>query len=106
MDEWRRLPPPGRHTGDIEFRKKCYAIKTFAAAVRSGRVGAGRQVRAGTVSTALSAVNTTISLELDKQPLKAAGSKDFIPLISVMLKGWEKMDPPVEKKMPVEVDVP
>ena len=91
---------------DITFRKKCYAIKTFAAAVRSGRIGGGRQVRSGTVSTALSAVNTTISLELNQQPLKVAGSKDFIPLISVMLKGWEKTDPAVEKKMPVEVDVP
>eukprot|EP00956_Cyclotella_meneghiniana_P042491 scaffold248501_cov111-Cyclotella_meneghiniana.AAC.2 len=88
------------------FLSKCRTIQSFAAGVRTGRLGGGRQVRAGTVSQALSAVNTTIALAIDEQPFKVKGSKNFIPLIAQTLNGWEKEDPGVEKKMPVEADVP
>eukprot|EP00956_Cyclotella_meneghiniana_P025446 scaffold53123_cov73-Cyclotella_meneghiniana.AAC.1 len=106
MEEWRRLPKPGRLIGGVTFEEKCNAALSFAAAIRVGRYGGGRQVRAGTVSAALAAVNTTIALAIDQQPLKVQGSKDFIPVIAQTLAGWRKEDPPVQKKMPVEADVP
>eukprot|EP00956_Cyclotella_meneghiniana_P002594 scaffold3031_cov49-Cyclotella_meneghiniana.AAC.5 len=81
-------------------------MQSFAAGVRTGRLGGGRKVRAGTVSQALSAVNTTIALAINEQPFKVTGSKNFIPLLAQTLNGWEKDDPGVQKKMPVEADVP
>eukprot|EP00956_Cyclotella_meneghiniana_P043080 scaffold252139_cov142-Cyclotella_meneghiniana.AAC.1 len=61
---------------------------------------------AGTQEEALSAVNTTIALDINEQPFKVQGSKDFLPLISQTLAGWAREDPPTEKKMPVEADIP
>ena len=90
----------------VSFDEKCNAALSFAAAIRTGRFTSGGQVRAGTVSQALSAVNTTIALDRDEQPFKVKGSKDFLPLISQTLAGWAKEDPGTSKKMPVEVDVP
>lgn len=53
------------------------------------------------------AVNMEIALDLDinRQPLKVEGSKDFLPLIAQTLAGWSKKDPKISK-MPVEIDVP
>jgi hypothetical protein len=81
-------------------------MHTFAAAVRIGYYGQGRQVRSSTVSTALSAVNKTISMATNRNPFKVEGCKSFIPKLQQTLDGWERDDPPIEKKMPVEVDVP
>jgi hypothetical protein len=73
--------------------------------VREGHYGYGRQVRASTVSAALAAINKTILLAINKDPLKIEGTNNFIPIISQTLQGWAKDDPPTEKKLPVEVDV-
>ena len=90
----------------VTFEEKCNTALSFAAAIRVGRYGGGRQVRASTVSAALAAVNTSIALAIDQQPLKVQGSKEFIPVIAQTLSGWRKEDPPIQKKMPVEADVP
>ena len=90
----------------ISFDDKCNTALSFAAAIRTGRYGGGRQVRAGTVSSALAAVNTTIALAIDRQPLKVQGGKEFIPVLAQTLAGWKREDPPTQKKMPVEADVP
>ena len=34
------------------------------------------------------------------------GSKEFLPCLAQLQNGWKKEDPPSEKKLPVEVDVP
>ena len=90
----------------VSFEEKCNAAVSFAAAIRYGWYTRGGTVRAGTVSQALSAVNTTIALDINEQPFKVQGSKDFLPLISQTLAGWAREDPPTEKKMPVEADIP
>ena len=89
-----------------DFETRCRTMHSFAAAVREGRLSGGGKVRAGTVSQALSAVNTTIALAIDEQPFKVKGSNSFIPLLAQTLNGWDKQDPGVKKKMPVEADVP
>jgi hypothetical protein len=58
------------------------------------------------VSTALSAVNKTIALATNRNPFKVEGCKSFIPRLQQTLDGWERGDPPTEKKIPVEIDVP
>jgi hypothetical protein len=42
----------------------------------------------------------------NRNPFKVEGCKSFIPKLQQTLDGWERDDPPIEKKMPVEVDVP
>jgi hypothetical protein len=39
-------------------------------------------------------------------PLKVVGTNNYIPRVEQTLNGWRKTDDPVEKKLPVEVDVP
>lgn len=90
----------------VEYHRLCKHVQSFAGAIRCGYYGQGRTVRSSTVSTALAAVNTTIALAINKQPLKVSGTKAWLPKIQMTLDGWEKEDPPTEKKMPVEVDVP
>jgi hypothetical protein len=41
-----------------------------------------------------------------KNPLKVVGTNNYIPRVEQTLNGWRKTDDPVEKKLPVEVDVP
>jgi hypothetical protein len=47
-----------------------------------------------------------ITLATNRHPFKIDGCKSFIPKLQQTLDGWEREDPPTEKKMPVEVDVP
>eukprot|EP00956_Cyclotella_meneghiniana_P036899 scaffold132055_cov20-Cyclotella_meneghiniana.AAC.1 len=108
-DKWRRhcqLIRLDNRLQGVSFEEKCNAALSFAAAIRYGWYTRGGTVRAGTVSQALSAVNTTIALDINEQPFKVQGSKDFLPLISQTLAGWAREDPPTEKKMPVEADIP
>ena len=108
-EKWRRhcqLIRLDNHLQGVSFEEKCNAALSFAAAIRHGWYTRGGRVRAGTVSQALSAVNTTIALDINEQPFKVQGSKDFLPVISQTLAGWAREDPPTEKKMPVEADIP
>ena len=82
------------------------ALSGFAARVRSGAYGRKKQVRVGTVSSALSAIGTTISLVRGVNPTKIEHSNNLIPRLAQMLSGWKKMDPPTIKKLPVAIDVP
>lgn len=78
----------------------------FAAFVRTGGAGRGRQVTTATVSTALTAIGQTVALATGTNPIKLAGSEKLIPRLAQMLDGWRKYDPPTSKKLPVEADVP
>jgi hypothetical protein len=42
----------------------------------------------------------------ETEPLKLPGKTSWLPEIIMMLEGWAREDGPVEKKMPVESDVP
>ena len=88
-----------------DFKRASTFLWAFAASVRDGDYGR-KKVKSATVSTALAAINTTILLDTNRSPLKVEGTKQFIPLLQQTLDGWSNEDGPVQKKMPVEVDVP
>ena len=88
------------------FATQVRTVSGFAARVRRGYYGRGRQVATGTVSKALTAVGQTISMDTGRNPLKPEGSDKLLFPIQVMLDGMRKVDPPTMKKLPVEVDVP
>lgn len=85
---------------------KARALSGFAARVRSGYYGRNKQIRTGSVSAALTAIGTTISLAKGINPTKDTTSDKLLPRLAQMMQGWKKDDPPVIKKLPVEVDIP
>jgi hypothetical protein len=91
---------------NASFVEQQRALSGFAARVRAGHYGRGGQVQAGTASGALTAVGTTIGLGCGANPTKLQGTDKFTPRLSQVVAGWRKRDSPVEKKLPVEVDVP
>jgi hypothetical protein len=89
----------------ISHYKLTYAVLGFMGMLRVGEFGRVKQVRAATVSAALAAINKTISLATKAQPLKEVGANLFLFAISETLAGFAKEDPPIDKKLPVAVDV-
>ena len=89
-----------------DYATRVRLLTGFAAYVRSGDAGRGRQVTTSTVSTAITAVGQTIALAVGHNPTKLAGSDKLIPRLAQTLDGWRKGDPPTAKKLPVEADVP
>jgi hypothetical protein len=45
-------------------------------------------------------------LACNENPTKVLGSKKFLPALQIMIDGYTKADPPTQKKLPVEADVP
>ena len=82
------------------------ALSGFAARVRSGVYGRKRQVKIGSINSAIAAIGTTISLDRGVNPTKLDNTDKLLPRLAQMLRGWEKEDPPIIKKLPVAVDVP
>ena len=88
------------------YEHRTRALTGFAARVRAGSFGRGQQVGAGTVLSAITAIGQTISLARGVNPTKLEGSEKLLPRLAQMIEGWKRDDPPVVKKLPVEVDVP
>lgn len=109
---WRHWTSLVRPTGldpylaGVPFEERCRALTTFAGLVRAGFFGYGRQVSASTVSTYITSIGQTICLARNVNPTKVDGSTKLLPRLAQMIDGFRKEDPPVRKKLPVEVDVP
>ena len=78
----------------------------FAARNRSGYYGRKRTIKASTVASAITAIGQTIALEYAINPTKIEGSDKLLPRLQQILEGWAKADPPTQKQLPVEADVP
>jgi hypothetical protein len=88
------------------FKQRVRAITGFAARVRTGYYGYGKQVAVGTVRSALTAIGQKAAMDRGINPLQVeGGSKQWLFPFQLMLDGWRKSDPPTTKKLPVEVDV-
>jgi hypothetical protein len=74
--------------------------------MRWGGYGSGRKVKGDMVATGLSSVGKEISLAIEVNPVKLAGSDKMVPRLAQTLDGWRQDDGPVMKKLPVEADVP
>jgi hypothetical protein len=108
-DHWQQCATPMEvdpYLQDTNFSKRIRLLSGFAARVRTGFYGAGRQVKNCTVSSALTAVGQTIVLACDSNPTKIVGCKRLLPHLQIMLDGYRKVDPPTQKKLLVHLDVP
>ena len=88
------------------YSVRARVLTGFAARVRSGFYGRGRQIKADSARSAITAVGQTISLDIGINPTKEDNGTKLIFPIRLMLDGWRKEDGPTEKKLPVEADVP
>ena len=91
---------------DTPFTTRIRLLSGFAARVRTGYYGCGKQVQAGSVSGAITSVGQEISLATNTNPTKIVGSDKLLPRLQQMLDGFRKADPPTTKQLPVEADVP
>ena len=91
---------------DTSFSVRVCLLKGFAGRVRTGYYGRGKQVQAGSVSSAITAVGQAIALATNTNPTKIVGSDKLLPRLQQMLDGFRKADPPTTKQLPVEADVP
>jgi hypothetical protein len=91
---------------DTQFSKRIPLLSGFAAQVRTGFYGKGKQVKNFTVSTALTAVGQTIALVCNLNPKKITGLERLLPQLQIMLDCYPKVDPPTKKMLPVQGDVP
>ncbi len=88
------------------YRTRVRCLTGYAARVRTGYFGRGKQVQAGTVSRALTSIGQTIALAYNLNPTKAVTSDKFAPRLQQMMDSMRKDNPHTKKKLPVEVDVP
>jgi hypothetical protein len=108
-DHWQRYAMPmgvDPYLQDTNFSKRIRLLSGFAARVRTGFYGAGRQVKTCTVSSALTGVGQTIALACNSNPTKIVGSKRLLPCLQIMLDGYRKVGLPTRKKLPLQLDVP
>ena len=94
----------------VPYQLKARALTIFGAAVRKGIYGNCKQVVRDTVSTAISAIGQTITMDGrngKENPVMQQGSKhQFIAPVHRMLQGFANDDPPTTKKLPIGVDIP
>ena len=82
-------------------------LSVFSARVRTGAYGHRRQVAVGIVFAALTAIGQMIKLlDTGINPIKSIGSDRNVYPIKVVVAGWEKIESPTTKKLPIEVDIP
>ena len=91
---------------DTPFSERVCLLKGFASRVRTGYYGRGKQVQAGSMSSAITTVGQMIALATNSNPTKIVGSEKLLPRLQQMLDGFQKADPPTVKQLPVEADVP
>ena len=76
----------------------------FAARVRSGMFGLGEQVKAGSVSQALSAISKTIELAGQPSPIYRWENK-YQTMIERIVEGFRRTNPPTTPQLAVPVSV-
>ena len=90
---------------DTPFSERVCLLKGFAGRVRTGYYGRGKQVQAGSMSSAITSVGQMIALATNSNPTKIVGSEKLLPRLQQMLDGFQKADPPTVKQLPVEADM-
>ena len=108
-NHWQRYVAPvgvDPYLQGTNFQKRIRLLSGFAARVRTGYYGNGKQVKNCTVSSAITAVGQTIALACDSNLTKVVGSERLLPCLQIMLDGYRIVDPATRKKLPVQSDVP
>ena len=79
-------------------------VTAFAARVRTGAFGRGKQVSAGEVRSAIAAISKTIELVGERSPLYQADNK-YVLQLERCVEGMKRDDPPATPQLAVPVTV-
>ncbi len=107
--DWERYVAPlglDPYLQDTPFPWRVRALTRFAVRAWKGAFGKGRQVQARTVSGYVLSVGQTIALAIRANPVKTKNGDKYLMRLQQTLDGWRHADPPTQKKLPVESDVP
>ncbi len=107
--DWERYVAPlglDPYLQDMPFPWRVRALTEFTARACKGTFGKGCQVQACTVSGYVSSVGQTIALAIGTNPVKTKNGDKYLMKLQQMLDGWRHEDPPTQKELPVESDVP
>jgi hypothetical protein len=100
---WRNWCAYVKHFGvdpylqQVSYSKQVRCLTGFAAQMRTGFYAHGQQVQSSTVASAFTAVGQTIALACNENPTKVLGSEKFLPALQIMINGYTKADPPMQK---------
>ena len=124
LDNWRRLPLPGKLIGDIgqptlhlwdsiqtynqqPLNNKFSASQDSPSAFAQDTMDEDDRYRLQQLQAQLLPLGRRLSLAIGHNPAKVIGSDKFLPALQVMINGFAKEDPPTRKMLPpVESDVP
>jgi hypothetical protein len=90
---------------DTLFTIRVCLLTGFAGPIRTGYYGQGKQIQAGSVSSAITAIGQAIALATNTNPTKVVGSNKLLLCLQQMLDGFQQADPPTSKQLPVEADI-
>ena len=95
-NHWQKYSAPvgvDPYLQGTNFQKRIRLLSGFAARVRTGYYGNGKQVKNCTVSSAITAVGQTITLACDSNPTKVVGSECLLPRLQIMLDRYQLSNP-------------
>ena len=81
-------------------------LQGFARRVRKGDFGRRKQVKTGSVQTALGAIGKTIELAGCANPLHKPGTTNYHAAIALQTEAYKRGDPAAEKQVAVPVIIP
>jgi hypothetical protein len=79
------------------FQTRVRCLTGFSHRVRAGFFGHGQQVQSSTVSQAVTTIGQTIKMARNVNPTKMMDSNKFLPAVQVVLDGYGKTNPPMNK---------
>jgi hypothetical protein len=90
---------------DTPFTNRVRLLTGFVGRVRTGYYGQGKQIQAGSVSSAITAIGQAIALATNTNPTKKLGSDKLLSRLQQMLDDFRKAVPPTTKQLLVEAYV-
>ncbi len=105
---WQEFLPPGfdPYLQDLAPAERIALLQGFARRVREGGFGRGKQVKVGSVQTALGAVGKTIELDGIVNPLHCPGTTNYHAALTMQMETYRRTDPATDKQVAVPVSIP
>jgi len=94
------------HLQNVDEQEKLMVLQAFARRTREGAFGRGKQVKTGSVQTAIGAIAKTVELAGNPNPLHKPGTTNYYAALAQQTETYKREDPATEKQLAVPVDVP
>ena len=105
---WKNFLPTSidPYLQNLDAPERILVIQAFARRVREGVFGRGRQIKAGSVQTAIGSVAKTIELAGCPNPIHRPGTTNYHVAIALQIEAYRRNDPAVSKQAAVPIAIP